>query len=73
MVDFRIEPNAYEGSCFLGYHLDDEYPVEEEVIDGTVKIFQETILPEMDKLIASEGEKNRIKHLEYYKKKVKWR
>ena len=70
---FRLEPIAYEGKCFLGYRIDDEHPVDEEVIDGTVKIFQETILPEMNRLANDEVHKNIIHNLEYHKKKVKWR
>ena len=57
----------------MGYRIDDEHPVDEEVIDGTVKIFQETILPEMNRLANDEVHKNIIHNLEYHKKKVKWR
>lgn len=70
---FRMEPVAYEGKCLLGHYLEEDYPVDEEIIDGTVKIFQETILPEMNQLANSEIEKGIIRNLEYHKKKVKWR
>lgn len=68
---FLLEPVAYEGKCLLGYHLDNKYPVDEEVIAGTVKIFQETMLPEMNRLLENEVHKNIIHNLEYHKKKVK--
>ncbi len=69
---FHLEEIAYEGKCLLGHPLEKEHPVDEEVIDATVKIFQEMILPEMDQLMESEVEKNIIKNLKYAKKKWKW-
>lgn len=73
LEQFQLKPIAYEGKCLLGHWLEEEYPVDEEIINGTVKIFQETILPEMNRLVDSDIEKNIIKNLNYYKKKVKLR
>ena len=69
---YRLEEIAYEGKCLLGHPLEEEYPVDEEVIDATVKIFRELILPEMDELMENESAKNRIKYLKYEKEKVEW-
>lgn len=62
----------YESKCLLGYHLEDEYPVDDEIIEGTLNIFKSIIRPELDKLMNDENSKNIIKHLEYPKDKVTW-
>lgn len=70
--DLNLLTSPYESQCLLGYHIEEEYPVDEEAVRGIVKIFQETILPEMHRLIQTESEKQRIKYLEYYEKKIEW-
>lgn len=63
---------AYESKCLLGYHLEDEYPVDEEIIESTTNIFKSVIRPKLDELMQSEMNKYIIKHLKYPKDKIIW-
>lgn len=63
---------AYEAKCFLGYPIDEENPVSDEVVSDTVEFFRKFILPEIDKLMNDKYSINRFKYLRYEKDKVKW-
>lgn len=70
--DCGLPAIAYESKCLLGYRLEDEYPVDDEVVEATKNIFNGIIKDEMDKLMNDENQMRIIKHLEYPKDKITW-
>jgi len=70
--DLKLLSSPHESQCLLGYPIEDKSPIDQEVVDGTLQILQKMILPEMNQLIRSESEKQRIKYLNYYEKRIEW-
>lgn len=67
-----VIPKKLEGKCFLGYPLDEKYPVDDGVVNDTVNMFRELVLPEMEELMNDEYHDGFIKNLKYGEHEIKW-
>lgn len=56
-------------TCYL---IREEYPVDKEIVDAITSVFKKEILPKMGQLMSSKEEKQKIKNLKFYEKKVEW-
>lgn len=70
--EWGLEAIPYESKCLLGYRLENEYPVDEEIITAIQHIFNELIRPEMDALINDKHRSGILKYLDYPKDKITW-
>lgn len=67
---FDLSP--YEGKCFLGYPLDEDHPVDDNVVSDIVRMYRDLVLPCIEKDMKSEYRVGYYKYLKLGQDKVTW-
>ena len=63
---------AYEGKCLLGYPLCENNPIDEEIVEGTCRLFKKVLLPEMINYINNPNNMNMLDYQKLNLKKTNW-
>ena len=63
---------AYEGKCLLGYPLCESNPIDEEIVEGTCRLFEKVLLPEMINYVNNPNNMNMLDYQKLNLKKTNW-
>lgn len=70
--DWGFDLTPYEERCFLGYPIDENHPVDKNVVNDIVRMYRDLVLPCIEKDMNSEYRIGHYKHLQLGHDKVFW-